>query len=1034
MYAFSRVFLDKGEGISGQSFENNSRHTVIECNEFAFCCSRKEKPGECSKPIVWQERSIQFKIPLSVDFAARCRAEEIYTCRMFFGSIPGQIALKNASINTNFLDLKKNKYLFVSFNASNIGKKELVTVQAFARILRVYNEGKTIKKQKINDIAIKDFSLKPGESRQGQIILDFNENGLYEVKLVLQERNDITDYAVKAFKVEVIGETKLDNCKTLSFSSKKSTPNFCQTVFKCENCSSGQKCIEKWKIEKPELIGKTFFVSSNNEFWVEGLPNNESCEQPLLDFCETACTTKNLKQDIINDLREVSNQLNVVELSRDVFSVSGYAVSRKNFLFGGLGGEEREFLLFTRNKRLKYVFFRPESAGLIGEAFFFKVRPGVEVVVGSPGFSFVSDFRGLVERNLRGVGSELVRLSGDRLSFEDFYGKFSDPGNVLLEKSFDYISGLYNSLGLPLSERAVYQLFSLDGGNLLFFYNDVTKSISFIAWKQQIPETDFKTIDFTQGPCIPPKAIQEKLLRENSPAQDKALLIYSKGKEKGVDPAVALAFYDLLNNFGKNFSRNWFGLTPFSSKKPFACSTGKRNGLFCDYTAFDESLNAFYDSLKEVAETKGKTLDTLINAFNEISLPGFPKLDYETVLKKTEFYRRQCTKEFNQKRGAFVLKAELVPGSNKALFHPFTVNASGLGKYHGMYFFNGLALNFANNQARVEVLPDNAKLYTALNNQNLNITKPFVYFDEFKKFCENLSPDMQCSLPSFEEWVKNKFFYSKKISGFCNYLKEKKFPENILENCSKVFREIKDSEKKAFVTEYNAMQKVCSEISSFNRVSSNSKKSCSISLAVYSQQLGNIQNIYYSLSEKLCNSIIFGEPEVMENKTVSPKENFCFGIMREKKILSKYFLDCNPKINNVPDLFIKAISFGRLCMLKPVGVTDLNPVANYNQALKENLFDNACVDPNIDNSKKPIKCVLKAWNNDFTENKEVVLSNSQGPDKSVLIKYYVLKDLFRATEDGYEFPFAISFRQGNGFTPFFSNQEDLTRFLQKTKN
>ena len=60
-------------------------------------------------------------------------------------------------------------------------------------------------------------------------------------------------------------------------------------------------------------------------------------------------------------------------------------------------------------------------------------------------------------------------------------------------------------------------------------------------------------ISFVLGECILPEDIKEKLEQANSPIADKSGLIYTLGKEKGVDPAVALAFFYLASNFGKGF-------------------------------------------------------------------------------------------------------------------------------------------------------------------------------------------------------------------------------------------------------------------------------------------------------------------------------------------------------------------------------------------------------------------------------------------------------------------------------------------------
>jgi len=73
------------------------------------------------------------------------------------------------------------------------------------------------------------------------------------------------------------------------------------------------------------------------------------------------------------------------------------------------------------------------------------------------------------------------------------------------------------------------------------------------ACSQYCKVVDAQALRFDIGECILPIDIKEKLDEANSPAAPYYQLIFDLGKDKGIDPAVAMAFFAAASNYGGAF-------------------------------------------------------------------------------------------------------------------------------------------------------------------------------------------------------------------------------------------------------------------------------------------------------------------------------------------------------------------------------------------------------------------------------------------------------------------------------------------------
>src|SRR3989344_1857256 len=240
----NEIFFAKDFSISAErSLDDSQTNVSFQCLD----------PNVCGKLLdTTPKRATSLKDGIT-QVTTRCDyAFTVFSCRVYFGLPPAQVAIEKSEIPTS-IDLTKEKAVF-KVQIMNIGKQIgsnvfLDTVLYKKEIIE--NELKELLYSESPEVQFME-TLAPNESRGFSIPLKISDNGDFVLKYRVEGIDSGFEEGRTEFKVA--GAPEKQNCfigrigeTTLSIEN-----NLCETQFICTGCGTASECAFRWQQQEPE--------------------------------------------------------------------------------------------------------------------------------------------------------------------------------------------------------------------------------------------------------------------------------------------------------------------------------------------------------------------------------------------------------------------------------------------------------------------------------------------------------------------------------------------------------------------------------------------------------------------------------------------------------------------------------------------------------------------------------------------------------------------------------------------------------------
>ena len=238
------VFFPKDFSISAErSLDNSQTNVSFQCLDTTVCGKFLD---------VTPKRATALKEGIS-KITTRCDyAFTVFSCRVYFGLPPAQVAIEKSEIPAA-INLEKESPVF-KVQIRNIGKQTganvFLGVELYKKEL-IENEEKELLYSESPSVQFME-TLAPNEAKSFSIPLKINDNGDF----VLKYRVEGVDSGYQQGKAEfkVTGAQEKQSCiignvgeTTLSIER-----NRCETQFICNGCTTASECAYKWQKQEPE--------------------------------------------------------------------------------------------------------------------------------------------------------------------------------------------------------------------------------------------------------------------------------------------------------------------------------------------------------------------------------------------------------------------------------------------------------------------------------------------------------------------------------------------------------------------------------------------------------------------------------------------------------------------------------------------------------------------------------------------------------------------------------------------------------------
>jgi len=253
-----KEILFREGSINTKNFEQKSRLVWFECNSPALCC---DKNFECGKGVRWNDRAVFFTQKQKMNVSARCTIEQgLYLCRVYFGTMPAQIEIKELE-GLEEKDLSKNQLYEATAKYANIGNIEAFFVKGKAKLYKYAFEENQKKEILIQEKELELNELKAGEAGKASFLFSLSSNGEYKIEARIEAENggfDIQEMDFNAINspASACKATQAETTANYNEETKK-----CEKKYYCTNCNFAFECLAEWNKKMPE---KGFELESRN--------------------------------------------------------------------------------------------------------------------------------------------------------------------------------------------------------------------------------------------------------------------------------------------------------------------------------------------------------------------------------------------------------------------------------------------------------------------------------------------------------------------------------------------------------------------------------------------------------------------------------------------------------------------------------------------------------------------------------------------------------------------------------------------------
>ncbi|MDO8428364.1 MAG: hypothetical protein Q7S92_04070 [Candidatus Diapherotrites archaeon] len=247
--------------------DTGNRSIVFACNDSKLCCLKGEV---CSKNIEWDERLLKLKKGSPIQIGVRCREQELIICKTYVGVIPGQFKIELKE-NLPEINLSQSETFVVNFTVKNTGKspsRGKVNLELF----KEFTINRQIQTEFMETKELEEFDLFANEEQIFSASISVKENGVYQLKVKVQETTDETNYSEESLKFTGQGQTVQTACQTGMKTIQEDTgTGKCKINYACIDCSFGFQCQQVWA-EQGKIVTE---IDKENAFEIVEKTNNE---------------------------------------------------------------------------------------------------------------------------------------------------------------------------------------------------------------------------------------------------------------------------------------------------------------------------------------------------------------------------------------------------------------------------------------------------------------------------------------------------------------------------------------------------------------------------------------------------------------------------------------------------------------------------------------------------------------------------------------------------------------------------------------
>ncbi len=252
------VFSEK-TGLSKSLFSETGTDSILECNSQSFCC---DKGVACGNKAVWTEEHLSFNQKQLVPAFVRCKTEyDFFACKVFVGSAPAQLELKNINPEKT-VDLQTKNQWSLSVEIQNTGKNDSLPGIATIRVSKKQESGE---KKPVGSQQKNFETIAPGQTALLNLDFPIAENGDFEA--VVRVESDNAGYAEQTVSFQAINQP--NPCRALNQQARTkefdSQTSECTEKFFCAECITSTECKQQWQQIFPEKdfeIGDSSFVQT----------------------------------------------------------------------------------------------------------------------------------------------------------------------------------------------------------------------------------------------------------------------------------------------------------------------------------------------------------------------------------------------------------------------------------------------------------------------------------------------------------------------------------------------------------------------------------------------------------------------------------------------------------------------------------------------------------------------------------------------------------------------------------------------------
>ncbi len=243
-YKSASIQLAAGAVLKEAIFNSSNRVVGFRCNSAELCLDF----------VSYKNGRLSVNKGIKTTASARCAyAHDLFTCKIYFGKEPAQLALKALQIK-DIIDLGKNENI-ANFTVKNTGKDEARDVKATAKIYKRYYADYEWHKEFVRQNEKLLGNIGSGSEINAEIELLIEESGNYALEIIASAEDAGFDSVEKTF--EAIGAASLCNATSQEgFASYNSETGKCRKRSFCSGCFYAYECRGAW--EEAKGAEKTF--------------------------------------------------------------------------------------------------------------------------------------------------------------------------------------------------------------------------------------------------------------------------------------------------------------------------------------------------------------------------------------------------------------------------------------------------------------------------------------------------------------------------------------------------------------------------------------------------------------------------------------------------------------------------------------------------------------------------------------------------------------------------------------------------------